>query len=106
MEQESETEAGLNQRLIFFLREAAGIDVANCSTCAFCRYESDGDFGEYRWNECAKFERFQYLKSFPFKKTKDCWEPNFWASKFATEIDPEEGNQYPEALKSFDAAML
>lgn len=94
-----------SDRLVLSLRDAAGIQVANCSNCEHCRHQSDGDYGEISWHECAKVERYQWLKSFPFKKMMSCWEPSFWHSKFADSIDPEEGTEYEDAIREFNAAM-
>lgn len=68
-------------------------EIANCSTCAAFRHESDGEYGEifcgyYCDNEDRPGnERLTNLKSFPFKKEQRCWQPDFWQTKFADEID-------------------
>ncbi|MEM7697208.1 MAG: hypothetical protein AAF236_02250 [Verrucomicrobiota bacterium] len=86
--------------------EASGIENAECLNCQSCHYVSDGDYGEHRWHECSEVERYQYLKSFPFKKTMDCWRPDFFASKFAAEdFDPEEGTQYEDRVRLFNNAV-
>lgn len=42
-----------------------------------------------------------YLKSFPFLKDMKCWEPTFWASKFAKNVEPEEGGNYSKLYDEF-----
>lgn len=71
------------------IKLAVGISCANCDSCAY--RGSDGDGAEFSssWDTCDKKgnERFQYLKPFPFKTEQKCWKPNFWASKFANNIN-------------------
>lgn len=71
------------------LKERTGIECANCESCVYLGSESDGNYPEFAisWPVCRKFERYQYLKPFPFKTEQKCWEPDFWASKFAEKID-------------------
>lgn len=68
---------------------AMGINVANCASCVHLGSEDDGGEPEYSisWPTCNKVERYQYLKSFPFKKEMKCWSPEFWHSKFADMVD-------------------
>jgi hypothetical protein len=70
------------------IKIATGIECANCSTCRNLGQESDGGEPEYSisWDVCNKFPRYEHLKSFPFRKEMDCWQPDFWYSKFAKEI--------------------
>lgn len=68
------------------IKKRLGIENANCETCSYLGTEDDGNYAEFAisWPTCQKFERYQYLKSFPFKKEMPCWEPGFWHSKFAS----------------------
>ena len=68
---------------------AMGIEVASCKTCLHLGSDDDGNFPEFviSWPICNKVDRYQYLKSFPFKKEMDCWEPEFWHSKFADMVN-------------------
>lgn len=61
---------------------------AHPRSCAKCRYlgsEDDGNYPEFAisWPACDLVERYQYLKSFPFKKRMPCfryhrpWEYNW-----------------------------
>lgn len=71
------------------IKERLGIKCANCSTCIHLGSDDDGGEPEYSvsWPVCNKFERYQYLKPFPFKTEQKCWEPEFWASKFTDMIN-------------------
>ncbi len=75
-------------KVIEQVRAAVGIACANCQSCRHLSSDNDGGEPEssVSWSVCSKFERYQYLKSFPFKKTMPCWQPDFWASKFANAI--------------------
>jgi hypothetical protein len=75
------------------VKAATGIEVANCQTCHYLGSESDGAEYSTGWPSCGKVDRYQWLKSFPFKKEMRCWEPSFWHSKFAEHFD---GNAYPD----------
>lgn len=89
------------------MKEAVGINVANCSTCSWLG--SDGDGYEYNgtWPVCDKIDRMFYLKSFPFKKEMKCWEPEFWHSKFTAMIVTGEDDEVDAAHKAFgDACRL
>jgi len=73
------------------IKKATGIKKANCHSCAYLSSESCGGEPEYSvsWPICSKkgHERYEHLKPFPFKTEQKCWKPEFWASKFADDID-------------------
>ncbi len=71
------------------LKERVGISCANCSTGMHLGSDDCGGEPEYSvsWPVCNKFDRYQYLKPFPFKTEQKCWEPDFWASKFTNTIN-------------------
>ncbi|WP_018125595.1 hypothetical protein [Desulfovibrio oxyclinae] len=53
---------------------------AHKESCGYCEHlttECDGNYPELAvsWPACAKVERYQYLKSFPFKKKMNCFSP-------------------------------
>ena len=76
--------------LVLRLKEASGIAVANCETCGNLGSEDDGgDPPCQSWPVCHRFDRYCYLRSFPFKKEMNCWTPHFWHSKFAGKINGE-----------------
>lgn len=75
------------------MKIAVGIKNANCKTCANFDFESDGEeYSYYSWPVCRKFDRYQYLKPFPFKTEQKCWTPCFWHSKFTEEIDDDDAS--------------
>lgn len=78
------------------IKQKLGIKKCDCSTCANMYFEDDGNYAEYAisWPSCSKRESFQYLKSFPFKKEKECYEPDFWHSKFTKMIDGSDKSVY------------
>jgi len=88
------------------MKERVGIECANCKSCAYLGYEEDGGYPESNisWPSCEKFERYQYLKPFPFKTEQKCWEPEFWYSKFADEIKTREDTEVNSAIVNFAAA--
>lgn len=90
------------------MKAAVGIARANCESCVHLGCESDGGEPEYAvaWPACDKVARYQYLKSFPFKKEMGCWEPNFWYSKFAEQLTDEQVQAWPwaPALDAFEEA--
>jgi hypothetical protein len=49
--------------------------------------ESDGENGQYQWDECTERPAMHNLRSFPFKKTMPCFRLNFWFSEFAEMVD-------------------
>lgn len=89
------------------IKIATGIETANCSSCAYLGRESDGGEPEYSvsWPVCEKFPRYEYLKSFPFKKEMACWHPDFWDSKFANEIRTADNEEVNELCDRFRAAV-
>lgn len=84
------------------VKEATGIERANCENCANLGSESDGGEPEYSvsWPVCHKFERYEHLKPFPFKTEQKCWEPDFWASKFTDMVDGSDTSM-DRALNAF-----
>ena len=80
--------------LVLCLKEATGIDKANCETCSFQGFDCAGsdDPQEPTWPICTKHPHFENLKSFPFKKERNCWRPEFWHSKFVDRINGDEEN--------------
>ena len=93
------------------LKEATGIETANCETCIFLGYDDNGDdlAGVVEWPICDADCRLENLKSFPFKKEMLCWGPNFWASKFVDMIDGIDESvdkaflEFREAVESIDS---
>ncbi len=83
-----------------------GIDLANCLSCAHLGSEDDGNYPEMAisWYVCEKFNRYQYLKSFPFKTEQKCWEPEFWHSKFTEMITTGEQEELIKCIDKFVAA--
>ena len=47
----------------------------SCHNCKYLGSESDGNYAEFEisWPCCDRVERYQYLKSFPFKKRMSCF---------------------------------
>lgn len=83
-----------------------GIAVANCQSCAHLSYENDGGEPEFStsWAVCRKFEKYQYLKPFPFKTEQKCWTPEFWQSKFTKLIDGSD-ESVMHAIGEFNKAI-
>jgi hypothetical protein len=54
---------------------ATKINPRSCLNCRNLGSECDGGEPEYSvsWPSCNKVERYQYLKSFPFKKRMSCF---------------------------------
>jgi hypothetical protein len=96
------------QEVIIRLKLASGISVANCATCGNLGSEDDGGDPPCRsWPICHRFDRYGYLRSFPFKKEMSCWTPHFWHSKFADKINGEKPNDdavFAEWNKAIDEA--
>lgn len=62
----------------------------SCEECISCGTDSDGGEPEYAqsWPVCNRFERYQYLKSFPFKRAPErCFQLDFFASPYAYVMD-------------------
>jgi len=85
------------------IKKATGVNIANCGTCVYNGNEDDGNYPEYAisWPFCNKFERYQYLKPFPFKTEQKCWEPSFWASKFTDMIKSGKDEEVDAAYEAF-----
>lgn len=85
------------------VKEAVGIDKANCASCACLGTEDDGNFPEHAisWPVCHEFERYQYLKPFPFNTEQKCWQPEFWQSKFAGLIKAGNDDEVTAAIDAF-----
>lgn len=88
------------------IKQATGIETANCQSCCYLGGTCDGGEPEFSvsWPTCHKFERYQYLKPFPFKTEQKCWEPDFWHSKFADLIDGSD-NSIDKAHDAFITAI-
>jgi hypothetical protein len=85
------------------LKQAVGVECANCLTCAHLGNEGDGYEYNGTWSVCNKFDRYSYLKPFPFKTEQKCWEPEFWNSKFTKLIDGSD-ESVSRAIDEFNAA--
>jgi len=84
------------------LKKAVGIEKANCMMCK--HLDSDPGGGEMQsehWVSCRKREHCSNLKSFPFKKEMECWEPEFWKSKFAEMIEEGTDKEVESAIEKF-----
>jgi hypothetical protein len=87
------------------LKETMGIDRAACVTCFHLGSEdSGGDYPEHIWSTCEKIDKYNNLKSFPFKKEMSCWEPDFWFSKFADLVDGTD-KSVDDAMEAFCIAL-
>ena len=88
------------------LKNRVGIEKANCASCIHMGSEDDGGYPEYAvsWPVCHKFERYQYLKPFPFRTEQKCWEPDFWASKFTEMIRTGSDEEVSAAIDAFSIA--
>ena len=81
---------------------ATGIDTADCSTCAHKSTDDDGsEYSCESWDICTKYEAFNNLTSFPFKKRRGCWVPEFWVSKFPNLIKIGESEEVSNAISEF-----
>ena len=70
----------------------------SCQTCVHFGEERDGDYGQiFCGYTCNEHPNFQNLRSFPFKKKKDCHVLDFWHSEFANGLDGTEEN-YAKAI--------
>jgi hypothetical protein len=89
------------------IKEKTGIEKANCSTCELIGSNDDGNFPEFvvSWPCCDRFEQYQHLKSFPFKKEMKCWQPSFWHSKFADMIKTGTDEEMNAAADAFQEAV-
>ena len=94
--------------VVLRLKLATGISCANCETCARLSREDDGNYPEQAisWSVCTKRQHVSNLKNFPFKTEQNCWEPEFWHSKFAGMIKTGEheeilklSEEYAEAVR-------
>lgn len=62
----------------------------SCSECIHLGSESDGGEPEYAksWPVCRMFPRYEYLKTFPFKRApSSCFELDFFSSAFVLAAD-------------------
>lgn len=89
------------------VKMASGIECANCLTCTHKGKDNDGGEPEYSvsWDICDEFPHYSNLSTFPFVKEMPCWEPEFWHSKFATEIRTGEHEEVMGKLDEFMAAI-
>ena len=71
------------------MREAVGIECANCSTCAHLSTDCNGADppGDVSWEICIRFEDKESDEKFPYDDPMICWEPHFWMSKFIDDLD-------------------
>ena len=85
------------------IKKQLGIEISNCETCMWLGTEDDGNYPEHAisWRVCHEFEQYQYLKSFPFEKEMDCWEPEFWHSKFAADMKEGTHDELMELIDKF-----
>jgi hypothetical protein len=94
-----------NRARIQDLKKELGVDQSNCKTCRHLKGESDDEYGSNFYYYCSKRESFSWLKSFPFKKDMDCWEPTFWATKLGEDVDWIDGAGANEAHAQFNAIL-
>jgi hypothetical protein len=88
--------------VVIAVRDAVGIEKANCETCVW--YGSDGDGYEYNgsWPVCNKNNsRVDNLVSFPFKKDMACWYPEIWMSAFSDRMTDERGEAIQSVVDEF-----
>lgn len=88
--------------------KVTGIEKSDCSTCVHLGTDDNGNYPEYAisWDVCQKNPTFENLKSFPFKKTMDCWHPEFWHSKkFTSLIKKGDHEEVLSAIESFNKAI-
>ena len=89
------------------IKQATGIETANCETCHFLG--GDGDGYEYNgtWPVCCNLKRkgVDNLTSFPFKTEQKCWVPEFWQSKFCMMIKHGEDEEVLLLCKQFREAI-
>lgn len=92
------------------IKEICGIEKASCETCDYGFAENDGNYGEiYCGCFCWKIKKTTdhcYVEDagLDIHTEKDCWEPNFWHSKFTDIIDGTE-NSMEEAVRQFREAV-
>lgn len=64
-----------------------------CENCYFCGSDSEGDYCQNSWPVCDRFDFGDYLNvntkgdEFPFKKSKRCFQLDFWHSGFVDFVD-------------------
>lgn len=100
-------EGNMSNILLAAVKQASGIECANCLTCAHKGQDSDGGEAEYAisWDTCEKHPHYTNLKSFPFSGEQECWKPEFWHSKFATQIKTGEHEELMGLVDKFVEAV-
>ena len=97
--------------IIKLLKEALGIENANCSTCTQMDDVDGGvDHSSCSCLVCSINDGYGNLKSFPFKKEMKCWEPEFWNSKFTNIIkngtDIEVATAHDSFKKAYNSVII
>lgn len=89
------------------IKRAVEITHANCETCMYFSYDGDGYEYNSEYPVCNNEKRrhVENLKSFPFKTEQQCWNPNFWHSKFVRLIKLGEEKEIDEAYELFTQAL-
>jgi len=73
------------------LKTAMKIDKANCETCT--HYDME--------DLCDKAAEMENADLYPFKEELECWEPNFWLSRFANIIKSGTTEELNRAYRIF-----
>ena len=89
------------------IKQATGIETANCETCHFLG--DGGDGLEYNSSfpicENPKRKGADNLITFPFKAEQKCWSPHFWCSKFSKMIKTGDDKEVDQAFSCFFTAI-
>lgn len=78
------------------VRDACGIDKANCHTCLNGSVDTDGEHGQhYCGMVCGKrsgddMDTYLEDQGVDLDSEKACWLPEFWMTNFADDIDGSE----------------
>lgn len=70
-----------------------GDDKPGCLSCAYLTQEDDGNYPEFAQHglyACELNPQYENLKSFPFKKQKQCYQKDFWYTEFAEKLTGHE----------------
>lgn len=92
------------------LKKICGIEKATCETCECGYAEHDGDHGEIYCGVCCRRIKEDtghcHVEDadLDIATEKDCWEPNFWCSKFTDIIDGTEESMQ-EASRQFQETV-
>jgi len=80
------------------LRDSDGLPIM--PSCENCSDLSSDDV-------CSRFERYEHLKSFPFKSPMQCFMPNFWTTEFVNTMSTREVNgKYNEHCRPGSARLF